>query len=245
MLMSFCRFTPIINDTVWKDTIEYSAHISFKQRPSSYKRNKTYTSIKMFYGYNKQPVVAELFLKDQLLSADTLPANAHFNIKSWKIDQDPEEITIKLRGKDSPDIYGVALNSDEGIFVDNIPMRGCAGTIFTKTDLDLLKRMYDTLHVELLIMQFGGNVIPYIKDKQGCINYGRWFRSQLVALKKIKDDLSIIVIGVADMSMKKKGRFITYPLLKEVRDELKKASFDAGCAYWDMYEAMGGENSHG
>ncbi|RLD77034.1 MAG: hypothetical protein DRJ07_15315, partial [Bacteroidetes bacterium] len=35
----------------------------------------------------------------------------------------------------------------------------------------------------------------------------------------------------------------SYPNVTLIRDALKKASFKADCAFWDMYEAMGGENS--
>ena len=55
--------------------------------------------------------------------------------------------------------------------------------------------------------------------------------------------MSIIVIGVADMSQKQKDDFHTYSSLESVRDALRNAAFKADCAFWDMYSAMGGENS--
>ena len=133
------------------------------------------------------------------------------------------------------------LTADRGIAVDNIAMRGCAGLVFTAINRDLLERMIDTLNVRMLILQFGGNVVPYMTDNYDY--YGRWFLSQLRRLKQISPDMPIIVIGVSDMSIKEKDRFITYPNLLQIRDALKDATLKAGCAYWDMYEAMGGYNS--
>ena len=37
--------------------------------------------------------------------------------------------------------------------------------------------------------------------------------------------------------------YVTYPNIPLIRDALKQASFENDCAYWDMFEAMGGENS--
>ena len=45
------------------------------------------------------------------------------------------------------------------------------------------------------------------------------------------------------MAIKVKTDYVTYPYLKEVRDALKKATLDAGCGFWDIYEVMGGQNS--
>jgi hypothetical protein len=43
--------------------------------------------------------------------------------------------------------------------------------------------------------------------------------------------------------MKDKDRYVSYPNIEKIRDAMKNAAFDANCAYWDMYEAMGGKNS--
>jgi lysophospholipase L1-like esterase len=103
--------------------------------------------------------------------------------------------------------------------------------------------MYDKLNIKLLILQYGGNVMPYIKDEKGAVNYGKWFESQLYFLKKQIPNIAIIVIGPSDMSVKEKDKYVTYPHLETVRDALKNATFNAGAVYWDMYEAMGGKNS--
>ena len=150
---------------------------------------------------------------------------------------------LKFKGKDSPDVYGIAVDGTKGVAVDNIPLRGSSGTIFTGLDFRHLKNFYSALNTELLILQFGGNVMPYMKSQKDITNYGHWFYSNLLTLKRLNHGVSILVIGMSDMSVKEKEKYVTYPNLEKVRDALKKATFKAGCAYWDMYEAMGGKNS--
>jgi lysophospholipase L1-like esterase len=120
-------------------------------------------------------------------------------------------------------------------------MRGSSGLVFTKMDKTILRDHYKALNVKLIILQFGGNVVPHITNDYGY--YERLFHSQLVRIKQMLPDVAIIVIGVADMSMKKRDRYVSYPNIEKIRDAMKKATFDAGCIYWDMYEAMGGKNS--
>ena len=120
-------------------------------------------------------------------------------------------------------------------------MRGSAGLVFSRLDGEMLKKMYNDLQVKLLILQFGGNVVPYISDNYGY--YERWFYRELSKLKSLVPDLNIIVIGVADMSVREKDNYISYSNIEPVRDALKSAAFRADCAFWDMYSAMGGKNS--
>ena len=36
---------------------------------------------------------------------------------------------------------------------------------------------------------------------------------------------------------------ITHPLLEDLRNAIRKAAFDMDCAFFDMYDCMGGRNS--
>ncbi|MCK5170635.1 MAG: hypothetical protein KAQ75_12215, partial [Bacteroidales bacterium] len=152
-----------------------------------------------------------------------------------------DEITISFKGDDSPDIYGIALDDHSGVAVDNIPLRGSSGTDFTKTDLAFLRSMYQKLNTKLIILQFGVNLVPHITSDYSY--YERQFYKQLKTLKGLRPDISIIVIGVSDMSRNNKGRFESYPNIENIREAQRNAAFKADCAFWDMYEAMGGKNS--
>ena len=103
--------------------------------------------------------------------------------------------------------------------------------------------MYNDLQPNLFILQFGGNVMPYIKDQKAIDRYGRWFTSQINRIKQLCPEAAVLVIGPSDMSMKKKDKFVTYDFLPAVVEVLRQAALSTGSGYWDMYQAMGGYNS--
>jgi hypothetical protein len=113
--------------------------------------------------------------------------------------------------------------------------------VFTSVSENLLQAIYQNLNAKLSILQFGGNVAPTMKDNYNF--YQQSFYNQLVKLKKLIPGISIIVIGIADMSVKEKDKYVSYPNVTLIRDALKKATFKAKCTFWDTYEAMGGKNS--
>ncbi len=238
VLASFTRYKSY-NDS---DTTVQTAWLKFAKSPIAFSNTKHFKKFRLFYGNNKKSVVLQLFTGSQLIDFTSL-APTDFGVYSITLPNDPNEITLKFMGADSPDIYAVAFDNPKGIAVDNIPVRGSSGTFFTKMDFGHLSKFYKTLNIGMVILEFGGNTLPYMKDSAACEQYGNYFLAQIYRIQRILPQVPIIVIGVADMSVKEKTDFVTYPLLEKLRDEMKKAAFTAGCGYWDMYEAMGGKNS--
>ena len=237
VLMSFGRFAPEIND----GNKMYYGEINLRKSNLSYRRTRKFKKCRVFYGYNKGPFIAELKYKDQTLDAELIPVSYQLQTLSWDIDGALDEITISFKGEDSPDVYAIALDDDRGIAVDNIPLRGSSGIDFTRTDLAFLRAMYQELNVKLIIMEFGVNIVPYLNKNYSY--YEKQFYKQLKTLKSLRPDISIIVIGVSDMSRKKDGEYVSYGNIEKIRDAQRNAAFKAGCVFWDMYEAMGGYNS--
>src|SRR5690606_30155581 len=115
-------------------------------------------------------------------------------------------------------------------------------TFFGKIDQTLAKRIYDEQNVEMIIMQFGGNSMPYINDSVSAKKAANYFRGQLFTIKKLRPQAMIVVIGPSDMSTLVEGEYTTYPLLPFFVDYLRKVTKEAGGAYFDMYAAMGGKD---
>ncbi|MCF6365085.1 MAG: GDSL-type esterase/lipase family protein [Bacteroidales bacterium] len=249
MLGNFARFTPIladIPDTIVKNEklaakIIQHAELTISQSPYSFKPTKKYQRCKMFYGNNKSPFTVKVFADEQQIAEDVLDSTSDYSVKTWTFETAPENLKFEFDAEDSPDIYGFSLEGYSGINVDNIGMRGSGGLFFTRMDLNMLSRMYSQLNTKLLILQFGGNIVPGQREKYGW--YRKSFSRQLRTIKNIAPDMTILVIGLADMSKKEDDIYVTYPNIPLIRDALKQASFENNCAYWDMYEAMGGENS--
>ncbi len=241
---AFSRFAPPRSDTLpFADTTFYRAQLSISKSDVSYKRTQEYGNFRMFYGNAKQPVQMQLMAKGEVVLTDTLPQNVYYGVVNCTLPDSTSSISVTFSGYDSPDIYGIELASKTGVIVDNIALRGSSGTIFTKTDFTHSQKMYNDLKPRLFILQFGGNVIPYIKDRKAIENYGRWFAAQIKRLQRTCPEAAIIVIGPSDMSTKEKDKYVTYKFLPGVVKTLEKAALSNGCGFWNMYEAMGGHNS--
>jgi len=127
--------------------------------------------------------------------------------------------------------------------VDNFGLRGSSGTFFNQMNLSHLKLFYDYLNTKMIILQFGGNALPYLKTKKQCDDFGSFIRSQINSLKKLLPGISVLVVGPSDMSIKEGETYVTYPLLEDLRNAIRDAAFQTNSAFFDMYDCMGGKNS--
>ena len=204
---------------------------------------RNFKKIRIALGNVTAPLRYNILADGQSVKKGTVDVQDGLLEISATLAQTPGSIRVEMEATESPDFYGVSLEGNSGVLVDNIAMRGSSGTIFNKMDAGLLRQQYGRESIGLVILQYGGNSVPYINSEKQAKDFGGWFEAQIRTLKKMLPNAAFVVIGPSDMATKVKDKFVTYPYLEQVRDALKQASFNQGVAYWDMFEAMGGKNA--
>ncbi len=236
ILMSYCRFA----DTVKKVSKNYNEWLSFT-KTTSYNDFQDFSHLKIFYGNLSQKIDIQLFADNVLLSKKILKPTNFYETFHWKFDKPYNNIKLQISGNESPDIYALALDGERGVAVDNVPMRGSSGLEFTKSNSALYSEQFRQLNVKLLILQFGLNVAH---DSTANLHYyEKVLYEQLMFIKGINPEISILVLGVTDMSKKLGEHYVTIASVEKLRDAQRRAAFKAGCCFWDTYTAMGGRNS--
>lgn len=166
----------------------------------------------------------------------TVNGSAIFNVPD-----STSKCKIHLTGKGN--VYGISLENPTGVIVDNIPMRGCSGTIFTRMDSLSLSKFYAESNTKLIIMQYGGNMVPGIKGEKALESYIEKMRKEIRFLRNCAPQASILFIGPSDMSTRINGSMATYPIVPKMDRLLAKMAKEEQIAYWSMFDAMGGEGS--
>lgn len=218
-----------------------SASVRFTKSNMGYERNKQISRITIYYGQATKDVTVTLS-GTGIEQTAVLPAGEKVNAVTITAESLPATFNLSFSGP-SPEVYGIALDGSKGITVDNVPMRGSSGTRFTRVEAGNMKGMSKLLNTRLVLMEFGGNMMPSVAGEKSIQKYKEEFSAQLAYMRKNNPDACFITIGPADMSKRINGEMQTYPYLEQVRDALRQASFENDCAYWDMYAAMGGKNS--
>jgi lysophospholipase L1-like esterase len=216
--------------------------VEYGKAPGAYIRDSRFENFKLLYSNPQAPVTVKIQAQKDSLEVIELPLTT----SGPGIFQQPfsgtfKKLKLTFEGSKSPEFYGIALDCNSGVVVDNMPFRGSSGTEFVRMNKEILRAQFQQLNVKFIILQYGVNVVPHvIKDYT---YYERQFYSQLRLLRELAPNASILVVGVSDMSRKEGEVYTTYPNVEKIRDAQRNAAFKAGCAFWDLYTAMGGKDS--
>lgn len=192
-------------------------------------------------GKDKHP--ESYFNRVRILQSGDITTTVHSsfikNDNVYAIADSTSYLRIDFKGKG--EVYGISLENDHGVTVDNIPMRGCAGTIFTSLSSKQLKDYFSQTSTRLIIMQFGGNVMPYTDQAKEVTQYVRRIRNQVQLMKRLAPNSSILFVGPSDMIERKSGQLRTYAMLPFMEQSLRKMAIEEQIGYFSIFEAMGGE----
>ena len=204
-------------------------------------RLKLFSRIRLVYNNRSGNLKATLSEKKKRHKESFTSKKKGVGSMLWTLNSATASFNINTTG--DADLYCVTVDNGPGVAVDNIPMRGCSGSQFTSVDKELLKQAYAQLDVAMIILQFGGNSVPYIKSKKAISTYCSTMGKQIDYLHQCCPQAKILFVGPSDMSTSERGKLQTYPMLPALVDSLRVTANRHGAAFWSIYHAMGGRNS--
>jgi D-alanyl-lipoteichoic acid acyltransferase DltB (MBOAT superfamily) len=234
--MAICRFIP-------PGKISASPEKAWVRiKPSQYADSSSaeFDLLRIFYSNPSGRVKINVSADNTRILADSLKNSPDISEVTCNLDG-AKDILLEFEGRVSPDIYGISIESRDGIIVDNIPQRGSAGLEFTMVDKKNLREIYGRLNPDLIILQFGLNIVKNVRIDYS--NYERGLNSQIERVKEVAPGSAVMVIGVTDMATSEGDSIESYRNIPSIISSQKKAADESGALFWDSYSAMGGKSS--
>ena len=217
------------------------SHIFVNARRTAYENVKEFQTIRLFVGRDTN-FMARLTVQGRAAEQATVTGDtSSVKLFTWQLPAPVSSFSLHTSG--SCEIYGIAVDGTSGVAVDNIPFRGSQGTFFNTIDQTVMTSMLQHLNTRLIIMQFGGNAVPVFSSQTSIDNYCNGLSRQIAFLQNICPHVKILLISPSDMSTKIDGQLTSFPMLAPLIESMKEAALQAGAAFWNMYEVMGGHNS--
>ena len=220
-----------------------SGSISFTRtsHSQSFEKAKEISSVSVLLGKNSKNFTATLKCDTIAPDAKVLPACDSVSLITWILPTNVKHGTITFKG--NAEIYAVLLDGEAGVAIDNVALRGCSGTIFTRINENTMRQSFDLLNTRLIIMQFGGNRMPGISSTKNIPPYIAELEKHISYMKRVAPKATFLFIGPADMGKSYGGKMGTWKNLPELNDSLRALALRNDMAYWDMFNVMGGEGS--
>lgn len=152
------------------------------------------------------------------------------------------QVRWKVERADSATFYGVAMDGKRGVVLDNFSVRGSSGLHLRNIPLHTLRGFQRLRPYDLIVIQYGLNVAT----ERG-VRYDGYKKGMLTVIEHLKTafpETSILLVGVGDREYKNEdGELRTMPGVKNLIRYQQSIAMDSHIAFWNLYEAMGGQGS--
>ncbi|HYG15942.1 MAG TPA: hypothetical protein VEC12_09335, partial [Bacteroidia bacterium] len=203
----------------------------------------SYDRVSLMYGRTSEGFVVKGTSQGKPLFTDSVKPSLGFAQMNLDIPDGTKNFKLEFLCNSSPDIYGLQVDGSTGITVDNYAIRGHSGDGLMKIDDAYLATQADLTNTRLIVFQYGANMIPYLESEKECQYYEDAFYRLFMKFKKAAPKASILVIGNGDMGTHVAGQEQSYAHVRCLSDVQKSAALRAGCSFWSLLDAMGGDNS--
>lgn len=213
--------------------------ITFRSSSRADRKDQSVEQLRLLLRKTEGWLIVRILQEGKEIATQRYEASPTVQQMLCQLEQPFGQVAIQLAGQGVVELHGVSLECRQGVVVDNIPIRGSAGLEFSRIPAEHLQQQLSLLDVGLLIFQFGVNV----GEAEDYSYYEEGFYHQLQYFRRLVPDIPILVVSTSDRSKKSDVGYVSLENIEKLRDAQRSAAFRAGCAFWDLFEAMGGINS--
>lgn len=201
-------------------------------------RTQKFSEIRIFYQSDKET--------DVNISADNSTQNLllpqAYAIQAQKIDFKPTgRVKLSFTPNSGTYLYGVSFEGPRGIYVDNFSLRGNSGAALLSSKKEMHQALNQIQDYRLVILQYGINAMN--AETTNLDWYIRMMNKVIAEIKELYPQADILLLGIPDRSHRVNGEYKTMAPVKDMVEAQRALAIENKIAFWDVYQAMGGENS--
>ena len=215
-----------------------SGNYVFYKGSHHYKHTSTFNTFRLFYAsaYDQKARISINKTDTRILNLAASETPAMVSVQADSIRQ----VSARLN-RGGITCFGASLEDETGIYIDNFAIKGNSGLGLQAIPERNLAAFDSLLHYDLIVLQFGLNVSN--SPSRDFTGYMKGMGRLINKLKAAFPDTPILLLSVSDRSQRRQGNFVTMPVIPVLIQAQEKIAYDNKLLFWNLFEAMGGENS--
>jgi lysophospholipase L1-like esterase len=140
-------------------------------------------------------------------------------------------------------LYGMALESHQGVLLDNFSMRASSGLPLLNIPLSMMQQMNTMRPYDLIILHFGLNEAV---NGNATMVLRKYMRDMCKVVKHFHEaypEASILIMGVPDRCQRTEDGIRTLKEVKNLVNLQQQMAADCNVSFLNFFEVMGGEGS--
>lgn len=163
-------------------------------------------------------------------------------VKRFVLPDGPHKLEIRPAGGGPTRLFGMVMEREgPGVVYDSLGLVGARARRLLHFNPEHYRKQLELRNPDLVVLGFGGNEaddpmerMPVYKDEF----------VRVIGLMRGEPARSCLILAPLDQARRDRyGRIATIPVVPMIVDAQRDAAKEAGCAFFNTYEAMGGEGS--
>jgi lysophospholipase L1-like esterase len=152
---------------------------------------------------------------------------------------------LELRARGRVRLFGATLEAKAGAVVDNLGVVNATAKAMRTNDLDdHLKNQLSHRAPDLVVVMYGTNEAEWLRPKgAGMQEHEKLFGELLATLRAAAPEASCLVVSPLDQLDWRDEKMPPRDSIPAMVDAQHRAATAHGCAFWSVYEWMGGKGS--
>jgi lysophospholipase L1-like esterase len=163
-------------------------------------------------------------------------------IHSVRVDDGEAKLTVRAMGGGPVRLFGVALERDQpGVVYDALGSHAAMAVYWQRQDRAHWKEQLALRDAALIVFQYGTNESDLWRLDRD--EYEQALGGLIDELREVGGGASVLVVAPLDRAEQKDGRMATKRVILDLVAIQKRVALGHGAAFWNTFEAMGGEGS--
>jgi lysophospholipase L1-like esterase len=163
---------------------------------------------------------------------------------SMRVTDGESKLTLRAAGGGPVRLFGVAIERDvPGVVYDALGAHAAMAVYWQRQDRAHWREQLTLRDPALVVLQYGTNESDLWRLNRE--DYERALSELLDELKEIAPSASVLVVAPLDRAEQRGGRLLTKPVILDLVAIEGRVARAHGVAFWNTFEAMGGEGSMG
>ena len=160
-------------------------------------------------------------------------------INRFVLDSTPNgTINVAIRNHALP-VYGLSVEPEFGVVVDNFSFRGITGLELGKLDTTFLRALDTVNSYDLVVLEYGANLMFRPDD-----NDYSWYRKHIIGvvarLRKMMPNTEFLIVSTADRAFNYNNTWKTAVGIDNLVKTQAELALVNDAAFYNMYRSMGG-----
>ncbi len=172
-------------------------------------------------------------------------ANSSFEDRweTFEVEDGYHELEVRAAGGGKVRVYGVTMEREvPGVVWDSLALVGAFTKRLGELDEDHLRGQLSRRQADLAVFTFGGNDMIRKISMQTYIDE---YRAVVQKVRRARPAMDCLVMAPLDHGERKGARIVSRDVVPRMVEAQRQVAEAEGCAFFDTFQAMGGEGSAG